>query len=72
MEYSKGDPVKGRHAHTPAGKRTLPCGSLGGRFQAVCTYAEASYRQYIPGWEPPRVTYERCAAAPAPRTGCAA
>ncbi len=65
MEYSKGDPVKGRHAHAPAGKRTLPCGSLASRFQAVCTYAEASYRQYIPGWEPPRVTYERCAAAPA-------
>jgi hypothetical protein len=65
MEYSKADPVKGRHAHTPAGKRTLPCGSLAVRFQAVCTYAEASYRQYIPGWEPPRVTYERCAAAPA-------
>lgn len=64
MEYSKGDPVKGHHAHTPAGKRTLPCRSLAGRFQAVCTYAEASYRQYIPGWEPPRVTYERCAAAP--------
>ena len=71
MEYSKDDPVRGRHAHTPAGKRTLPCGSLASRFQAVCTYAEASYRQYIPGWEPPRVTYERCAAAaPAYRLRC--
>jgi hypothetical protein len=64
MEYSKGDPVKGRHAHSPAGKRMLPCRSLAASYQAVCTFAEASYRQYIPGWEPPRVTYERCAAAP--------
>ena len=71
MEYSKGDPAKGHHSHAPAGKRTLPCASLAPRFREVCTYAEASYRQYIPGWEPPRTTYERCAGAPrAYRLGC--
>jgi hypothetical protein len=63
MEYSKGDRAKGHHSHTPAGKRNLPCTALAPRFQQVCTYAEASYRQYVRGWESPSTTYERCAAA---------
>jgi hypothetical protein len=66
MEYSKGDHVKGHHSHAPAGMRMLPCGSLARRFREVCTYAEASYRQYLPGWEPPRTTYEHCATTPQP------
>ncbi len=71
MEYSEGSAVKGRHSHTPAGERMLPCRSLTERYREVCTYAEASYRQYIPGWEPPRTTYERCmTAATAYRLRC--
>ena len=71
MEYSKGHAVKGRHSHAPAGRRQLPCSSLSAEFHEICTYAEGSYRQYIAGWEPPRTTYERCAAAPrAERLGC--
>jgi len=71
MEYSEGNPVKGRHGHRPAGRRPLPCGALAARFQPTCTYAEASYRQYVPGWESPRTTYARCdTAAPAYRFGC--
>ncbi len=64
MEYSEGSAVKGHHSHTPAGERTLPCLSLTERYREVCTYAEASYRQYVPGWEPPRTSYERCTTAP--------
>jgi hypothetical protein len=64
MEYSKGERAKGHHSHTPAGKRNLPCTSLAPRFQQTCTYAEASYRQYVRGWEPPSTTYERCTTAP--------
>jgi hypothetical protein len=71
MEYSEGNPVKGRHGHRPAGRRPLPCGSLAPRFQPACTYAEASYRQYVPGWESPRTTYARCdTAATAYRLRC--
>jgi hypothetical protein len=73
MEYSEGMTVKGRHGHRPAGERTLPCGSLAARYREVCTYAEASYRQYVPGWEPALTTYERCDAAPrADRLHCMA
>jgi hypothetical protein len=64
MEYSKGGARTGRHSHAPAGRRLLPCGSVAARFQEVCTYAQASYRQYVPGWESPRTTYDRCLAAP--------
>ena len=71
MEYSEGNPVKGRHGHRPAGRRPLACTPLAPRFREACTYAEASYRQYVPGWESPRTTYARCdTAAPAYRFGC--
>jgi hypothetical protein len=64
MEYSEGPRANGRHLHAPAGRRSLPCSSLNVRQREVCTYAEASYRQYVPGWEPPRTTYGRCATSP--------
>jgi predicted unusual protein kinase regulating ubiquinone biosynthesis (AarF/ABC1/UbiB family) len=35
MEYSKGDAVRGRHSHMPAGKRSLPCGSVAARFRVA-------------------------------------
>jgi hypothetical protein len=72
IESSKGGPRTGRHSHAPAGRRLLPCGSVAARFQEVCTYAQASYRQYVAGWESPRTTYARCLAAPqAERLTCA-
>jgi hypothetical protein len=62
MEYSKGASSRGQHSDMPSGKEKLPCTSLNVAYQGTCFIAEASYRQYIPGWESPATTYTYCSS----------
>ncbi len=64
MEYSKGTAGSGAHAHTPVGKKELPCVELDDEYKSVCYASAGSYRQYQPGQEDFSKSYNFCLNSP--------
>lgn len=60
MEYTKGAPGTGNHSHNAVGLVRLPCYKLGSEYQKTCIASEGAYRQYNPGHEDFKTTYEYC------------
>lgn len=60
MEYTKGAPGTGNHSHNAVGLVPLPCYKLPAEYQKTCIASEGAYRQYNPGHEDFKTTYNFC------------